>query len=501
MIVRNMMKRKSPLFAPDAQKELVLRGEFLNEEGICSAAAFPLRFGESHEAIGVLFLNYRQEFKFTLTEKKVFLLFANATATAIHAATALNHAQQRERQLSTLVSVAAAGGASLNLDRAITQILTVLQDNFRERKIETNHYLMVYDDQDETLTLHPAAQKVCQPHATYAGRATLNLAERGITTRVARQACEQKRLLVKNIPNLPKDPDSLEEKADNSSELVAGLVSNEKLVGALIAKCGQLDAFEVDDERLFEAVAHQVAILLTLDKQIRLGKRSSTVAGMMAWAANIAHETNREIGRIRNRVSWVQDVLDTSEEPEALEWLQEIDFAARKLAKVSRDTRRTGTDMEEFSVAALLAEEVRAWREKTGGKFTLTIIPTTVPDQVTGNREKLWRAVRHLLNNAVTALENHPGPREITLSVQPADQVGRIALHVCDTGPGIPDAVRRLLFWEPYSTKVDGAGGHGLLIAQSLLESMNCQIGFASAQPEQGACFIITLPVAPSTRE
>ncbi len=68
-LVRDVMGRQPPIFAPVTEREPILWGEFTRDEDIASTAAFPLRFGARQQALGALFFNYRKSHEFSPVER------------------------------------------------------------------------------------------------------------------------------------------------------------------------------------------------------------------------------------------------------------------------------------------------------------------------------------------------------------------------------------------------------------------------------------------------
>jgi len=69
---------------------------------------------------------------------------------------------------------------------------------------------------------------------------------------------------------------------------------------------------------------------------------------------------------------------------------------------------------------------------------------------------------------------------------------GTVALSVDDTGPGIPEE-RRCLIFEPFFTSKPQGTGLGLPLAAHIVRDHDGEIGFGPA-PGGGARFTITLP-------
>jgi signal transduction histidine kinase len=96
------------------------------------------------------------------------------------------------------------------------------------------------------------------------------------------------------------------------------------------------------------------------------------------------------------------------------------------------------------------------------------------------------------------------GTLEITVRPEPAGEVPRsgvpdpdhalgVLVEICDSGPGIPDAVRARMFEPFFTTKDVGSGsGLGLHIVRSIVERHAGRIEVTSAPGR--TCFQVTLP-------
>jgi signal transduction histidine kinase len=110
---------------------------------------------------------------------------------------------------------------------------------------------------------------------------------------------------------------------------------------------------------------------------------------------------------------------------------------------------------------------------------------------VWGDREKLQQIVINLLSNAIkfTEPEGH-------LSVSCESNGRFVAIHVADTGAGIPDTHLDLIF-EPFvqvsQRRESGGTGLGLAISRSLAEAMG---GALTAVSQVGVGSTFTLRLA-----
>jgi signal transduction histidine kinase len=112
---------------------------------------------------------------------------------------------------------------------------------------------------------------------------------------------------------------------------------------------------------------------------------------------------------------------------------------------------------------------------------------------VTGDRERLFQAVRHLVRNGV--LFNKPGG---LVRVEVSDRGGEVAVRVSDNGEGIPkerlDAVYEPFYQAAdYLTRKVGGLGLGLALIKRAAESHRGRVEVAS-EPGRGSVFTLVLP-------
>lgn len=110
------------------------------------------------------------------------------------------------------------------------------------------------------------------------------------------------------------------------------------------------------------------------------------------------------------------------------------------------------------------------------------------------------QALLNLLLNAVQAMTEGPGAdvpgrvKELIVRTTetPTDLGPHWAVHIIDTGPGIPDRVRSQIF-TPYFTTKGGGSGLGLPTAKRLIEEHGGTIDVVS-QEGKGTDFVVTIP-------
>lgn len=110
--------------------------------------------------------------------------------------------------------------------------------------------------------------------------------------------------------------------------------------------------------------------------------------------------------------------------------------------------------------------------------------------KILADRISLQHVVLNLVMNAMEAMDQVKGDREMMLETRRAN--GAVELSVHDTGPGITAEMLPRIF-EPFVTTKREGIGLGLSIARSIVEAHKGSI--TANNTERGASFVIALPV------
>ena len=108
------------------------------------------------------------------------------------------------------------------------------------------------------------------------------------------------------------------------------------------------------------------------------------------------------------------------------------------------------------------------------------------------DREQMSRVLINLLDNAVTAVQQVEGPRQVVVRLSHDDILKFVRMEVEDTGPGVQPGDKLRLF-EPYFSTKKGGTGLGLSIVSTIVADHNGFIRVHDNQP-QGTRVIIELP-------
>lgn len=173
--------------------------------------------------------------------------------------------------------------------------------------------------------------------------------------------------------------------------------------------------------------------------------------------------------------------------------------SSRLIANVEKLQKARSAEIktEPVDLGCVLSEVVSHYRQVPGRDITIDYVPCQ-GFEVLAN-ELLEDVFDNLIGNAV---KHSDGPLTIMVTVQPVQRNGKDYFRVVidDTGPGIPDEIKGLLFtrFQRGVSKKIGKG-LGLYLVKTLVESYlgDIEVGDrVQGDYTKGARFIVTLPAA-----
>jgi two-component system, LuxR family, sensor kinase FixL len=246
-----------------------------------------------------------------------------------------------------------------------------------------------------------------------------------------------------------------------------------------------------------------VTALKHAEKQLALARLELAHAGRLALVgeltASIVHEiqqplvaitanaevASRQVARLTNGDGHeLGDILSDIQQASAS--AAEIIDRLRGLAR-KRPMERQPVDLDEVvnSVARLVAADAARrrvhLRVEAGEK-----LPTLLADRVS-----LQHVILNLVMNAMEAMDEVHGHREVIVRIRRVDDGAEISVH--DNGPGVAPEILPRVFDAFVTSKSDGIG-LGLSIARSIIEAHQGRI--SASNTGGGATFVIGLPLA-----
>jgi len=262
--------------------------------------------------------------------------------------------------------------------------------------------------------------------------------------------------------------------------------------------------------------------------------QSEKLAALGQLVAGVAHEINNPLSFVSNNVAVLQrdaaalrdllalyreaDPLLVEQRPELLARIRELaeacdlDYLLENLAPLmarSRDglkriqqivkdlrdfARLDESDLHEVDLNAGITSTLNIIRSRAKKQQVELVLDLHPLPLVSCYPAKINQVMLNLVANAIDAC-----PAGGTVTVRSEATEDGVALHVADTGVGIPAEIRERIFDPFFTTKPPGQGtGLGLSISYQIVRDHGGRIEFDSA-PGRGTHFVVRLPLkAPS---
>jgi two-component system sensor kinase FixL len=218
-------------------------------------------------------------------------------------------------------------------------------------------------------------------------------------------------------------------------------------------------------------------------------------------SASMAHELNQPLTAILTNAQAAQRFMASGKADmnEFREILKDIAHDTTRARDVIRHLRalvkKSESDFTHLDIGETIREVVGFLHgDRVARNVRVVLELATGLPPVCGDRIQLQQVMINLLLNAFDALTNTPVPERSVVVATVLDSSQLIHITVRDNGTGIPADKLHALFEPFYTTKSEGMG-MGLTVSRSIIEAHRGRI-WAENNPEGGATFHITLPVA-----
>ena len=226
--------------------------------------------------------------------------------------------------------------------------------------------------------------------------------------------------------------------------------------------------------------------LLQAEKMASLGK----------LAAGVAHQINNPLGGITLFAKLILEEYDLEEgvKNDLERILKDADRCrniVKELLEFTRQTRHLmrPNDLNRALDRTLFLLESQALFQNIEVKKDLD---ENLPP-ANSDAQQMYHLFMNLILNAVQAME---GKGKLILKSTAIPDKNRVQIKITDTGPGVPEEALPHLFEPFFTTKEEGKGtGLGLSLAYNIVENHGGSIS-AENNADQGATFIINLPIA-----
>jgi C4-dicarboxylate-specific signal transduction histidine kinase len=228
------------------------------------------------------------------------------------------------------------------------------------------------------------------------------------------------------------------------------------------------------------------------------------VTTMGELTASLAHEVNQPIAAAvtdaNTCLRWLtRDQPDVEEAREAASRVvKDATRAAEIISRVRLTFTKNTPQRELVDVNEVIKEMIMLLRNEAS-RYSISV-RTELSDipQIMGDRVQLQQVMMNLMLNAIDAMKNVEGTRELVIKSQRTEDA-QLMLAVSDTGVGLPPQQADQIFNAFFTTKSHGTG-MGLRISRSIVESHGGRLWAAENSP-RGASFYLTLPTKLETHE
>lgn len=246
-----------------------------------------------------------------------------------------------------------------------------------------------------------------------------------------------------------------------------------------------------DDSSLGYVINQFADITQSIDLQSKV-VQGEKMAAVGLLAGNIAHELNNPLTGIYSLAELLVDDLKPG--TNTFKDLSEIKDAAARCQRIIKDLLDFTSVGSESKTRAININDLVA---KTLPLLKMAMRSLNADVQLSEtelmvecNPQLMQQVVFNLINNACQAMGE-----EGTLKVRTEQRDGWAVVRVQDTGPGIPEDIKRFIFDPFFTTKEEGKGtGLGLSMSRSVVEKHGGRLEL-NEDYNEGTEFQILLPV------
>ncbi len=305
--------------------------------------------------------------------------------------------------------------------------------------------------------------------------------------------------------------------------------------------CSALPGKVTDEGMLWDGLLLDINDRKTLEIQLLQARKLESVGQL---AAGIAHEINTPTQYVQDNTKYLQEAFsnfqdtilalkkllleknkgsensvivsamdDIFEENDIDYLLEETPSAIQQALTGLERIRTIVSAMKEFShpstdskqpvdINTIIENIVTISRNEWKYAADLsTELDETLPSTA-GYRDKLGQVILNLVINGVHSIQEKIDARLYEhghISITTGQHDGVIEIRVSDNGLGVPETIRQNIFDPFFTTKEVGKGsGQGLSIARSIVVDQHHGELFVESEENEGATFIIRLPIEAS---
>ena len=240
-------------------------------------------------------------------------------------------------------------------------------------------------------------------------------------------------------------------------------------------------------------------MMYELEKRQNLLVESHKLRAIGNLTAGVAHELNNPLNNIILTSEMLKEDYKTFSDEEIADMLNDLVIQGERARQVVKNlldfARESETHAEYFHIDELIDKAVRLVKNQIKlSKVKLVADVGKNFPPIYGDQKLLIQVFLNLFINAVDAM---PEGGTLTVGVEEEKKTGFLAVHVTDTGAGIPEHLVNSIFSPFFTTKPTGGGtGLGLSVSKGIIEKHGGSIEVES-RIGQGSTFNVYLPIIP----
>lgn len=258
------------------------------------------------------------------------------------------------------------------------------------------------------------------------------------------------------------------------------------------------DSVRQTRDHLETRIGERTAELETALTQLRDAQeellRKERLATLGQISSSIGHELRNPLAVMLNAVYFLDATVD-DKRPKVREYLglirEQIRLSERIVSDLLDSVRSRPPQRAAICLPEFLEEQVRRVPLPASIRYACHV-PADVPP-VLADRDQVGQILFNLLTNAVQAMDG----REGTLTVGVRQNGPHVCIEVCDTGDGVPEALREKIFEPLFTTKARGIG-LGLSVSRTLARANGGDLKAVNPSGH-GAVFVLELPAGDPT--